>query len=188
MEIPWTIPFTRIKFEGLSNSISKFIDDTEEIRLFWITYNFAQKRKGTPSDEQMNYFIDNYGINKSYQTNYNFPEIPNHLTIKMVRYLVKKPHLIYTWFLSNKHIILVPLYYEMFCDTINDLYEILNEGYKHLEDDENNSIDSFDLYQVILPLYCQNTLLTNLINQVKFVELSDVCLTILCDTFKKNIK
>ena len=133
----------------------------------------------------MNYFIDNYGINKSYQTNYNIPEIPNHLTIKMVRYLVKKPHLIYTWFLSNKHIILVPLYYEMFCDTINDLYEILNEGYKHLEDDENNSIDSFDLYQVILPMYCQNTLLTNLINQVKLVELSDDCLTILCDAFEK---
>ena len=118
MEVPWTVSFKRIKFEGLSNSISKFIDDTEEIRLFWITYNFAQKRKSMPSDEQMNYFIDNYGINKSYQTNYNIPEIPNHLTIKMVRYLVKKPHLIYTWFLSNKHILLVPLYFKMLCDTI----------------------------------------------------------------------
>lgn len=36
-----------------------------------------------------------YGINKSYQANNNTPKIPNHLTIKMVRYRMNKPHLIY---------------------------------------------------------------------------------------------
>ena len=90
----------------------EFLNYSMRIREFWLYYDVDRNRNEYASTNQITNFTSK--LNRLNQEKFylDIANIPNSLTVKMVRYLVTKPNWLYSWFLFSKEYPLIQVLYE----------------------------------------------------------------------------
>ncbi|KAK8852883.1 hypothetical protein M9Y10_017875 [Tritrichomonas musculus] len=164
---------TQYHIDGINHYAKDFIYESEKMRLFWLPFDHLNNRESISIKSVLNFIQKFEQIQQTEMTKYDniSPEAP--YTIKMIRYIVTQPISVYRTFLFAKSSPYYQTLYERTLNTYNKCREMYNEALLHPDDYENFNIADLDQSNILFPLFCQPTLMKNIIHQESLNLASD---------------
>lgn len=162
--------------------LTRYIRNVLKEREFWLSYPFDKSIPEYIDENALEAFLSNLERKETSEYHViNIPEVQRPITMKMARYVTKQKNWVYKYILYGVYIQLNNQMRKHLSVIIQRLNILKNE--KPNSDDDNIDPDYFKLSDFYKSLYCQDSLIKNLIDELFLPTISSRCVSTLSDLF-----